>query len=76
MAKIAAAMKAADVTPEEVRRDLPGVINRYAGWRRVIDLAAVQCCWFWLKEPPREVGKPAAAEQAAAALGRPGGFAY
>lgn len=75
VAKIAAAMKAADVTPEEVRRDLPGIIRRYAGWRRVIDITAVQSCWGWIKDPPKEV-KPDAGTEAAAALGRSGGYAY
>lgn len=76
VAKIAAGMKAAGVTPEEVRRDLPGVINHYAGWRKVIDITAVQCCWPWIHEPPRELGPTPPAERAAAVLGRPEGFAY
>lgn len=54
VAKIAAAMVAAGVAPEELRH-LPEVIRVHAPYMTSLDLSAVQRCWVWLREPPRGV---------------------
>lgn len=50
--KIAKQMKSFGLTPERLKAALPGVVAKYAGWRKVIDLAAVQECWPWIITPP------------------------
>lgn len=49
---IAKAMHMRGITPAEVH-GLPRVIRQYAAWRTVLDLATVQQCWHWLRNPPQ-----------------------
>jgi hypothetical protein len=54
VAKIAKQMRAAGLPPERVR-EIGSVVQRYAKWRKVLDLNAVQECWAWILEPPQDV---------------------
>lgn len=54
VARIARQIADAGVTPEELRR-LPLVVAACAPYMTCLDLAAVQRCWPWLREPPRQV---------------------
>lgn len=53
VSKVAKAMYEAGLEPHQVK-DVVAAIRKWAPWRKVIDLSAIQSCWPWVIEPPTE----------------------
>lgn len=69
---VAAKIKDAGIEPEQLAK-LPEVIKRYAGWRKVLDIAAITQTWVWLIEPPREIGRTSPIRDATESINSNGG---
>jgi hypothetical protein len=54
VASICKDMKAAGVDPATFAERYRAAMARYAGWRLAADISAVQTCWGWAVEPPKD----------------------
>jgi hypothetical protein len=64
---------AAGVDPATFAERYRAAMARYAGWRLAADISAVQTCWGWAVEPPKDAADPSPVELAAMARQMNGG---